>query len=796
LILELRGETVKDKKIFFPIVRNKTVFSHPVTSRQENPREDWYMPIRKKINELSYKKTLLNYLPTDIRMGGYAFPEKMGDIPTRDFGESWTLAGLMDLLCQGEMQFASWLSQENELLATGQIRVELGKVYVGRVDMFQDKFEYFLKDERFSIFLVPSENLADVGKARTDVKFLSLNELKNSRRKYRKLSEKVVVSVGSSPEELELLISLFFSYGKKSERFKMPKVFTPFRVILLLILIIAGFIAGGVFTVPLPEYNLEKKQSTVVYDAHGDILRVFRSEYGQFVMPYRFDEEIPEKLKRSVLFFEDRQFYNHFGVNPFSVLRAVYQNISKGRKFSGASTITMQLARLIKEKDRSFSNKILETFQALKLETKYEKEDILKKYLTFCPYGGNIYGYRTASLRYFRKEPDQLSWAESALLAILPNAPGLMHPEKNRDNLIKKRDRLLKRLFDADIMDKDTFDQAVSEKVPRIAWPFDTGAWHATRYLRLKTKKRSIVTSLLKSSQNKTEKLLKNSDALVSLTNVAAVAVENRTGEVRVWVGSQDFFNDYINGQVDGTLARRPAAGMLQPFLYSLAIDKGLLSPESKILDVQEKYKNYSPTNRDGKFLGKVPAMLALSKQRTVPAVRLLDVIGVEEFFTFLKVAGLRTLNYPPEWYSYSLVSGGTDVRLIDLAKLYSGLARYGKFSTLSLEGKRQKLPTDAKQLFSPESSWNVLEKMMSHVEIEGEKAVVSRTCTRTNKDCWVVAMTPRWTVAYWGGDLNGNSDNHKNNLTYLTDLAFKTISYLPHEGDEVWFENPGKTID
>ena len=787
---------MKELNFHFPVVADGTVSASMVKMSVEKPRDEWYLPIKKKINELSYKKTLLHFLPTEIRMGGYSYPEKNGEAPDSGFGESWTLAGLMTLIHQGDMNIAPWLAGNDDILATGLISVELGKVYVSRVDKFQEKLEHFLKDERFQMFIVPSENLADVRKPGPDVFFMSLDELAKEKRKIGKRMGKTVISVGSSPDELEKLISLFFCYGKKSERLKMPTIFTPLRIMLLTLLLIAGFILGGVSAVRLPEENLNRKQSTVIYDAHGDILRVFTSPTGHFLMPYQPEAAVPEKLEKAVLFFEDRQFYNHFGVNPFSVLRAAYQNISKGRKFSGASTISMQLARLMKDKDRSFMNKILETFQALKLEYRYEKKEILRKYLTFCPYGGNIYGYRTASLRYFRKEPDQLSWAEAALLAILPNAPGLMHPEKNRDFLISKRDRLLKRMYKAGVIGKDDFDQAVSEKVPMIAWPFDTGAWHAARYLKSKGHRHSIVTSILRTPQNRTEKLLKLSqEENTGFTNIATVAVENRTGEVRVWIGSQDFFNDYINGQVDGVLARRPAAGMLQPFLYALSFDKELLTPDSQILDSPEKFQNYIPTNRDGKFLGSIPISEALKVQRTVPAVKVLDAFGIEEFFTFLKIAGLKTLNYQPQWYSYSLVSGGTDVRLIDLAKLYSGLARYGKFSTLSLEGKRQKLPTDAKQLITPKSAWNVLDKM-EQVEIDGQKAVVSSTCTRRKKDCWVVAVTPKWTVAYWGGNLNVNQTNSDNNLNFLRRLTSTTLSYLPNDEEDIWFENPEKKIE
>lgn len=785
---------MKKINFHFPLVTERTVKVSGVATGLQKPDDDWYKSINKKINELSYKKTLLHFLPTEIRMGGYAYPQKDGPTPDRDFGESWTLAGLMELLCR-EMYPASWLSEDEDVLATGKISVELGKVYVGRVDMFQEKLRYFLGNSKFRLFIVPSENLADVGKDVANVRFMSLNELSKEKGKITKIKDKTVVSVGSSPDELEKLIFLLFTKDKKNERWKLPSIFTPVRLLVLTLLVIAGFIAGGIAAIDLPEENFRKKQSTVIYDAHGDILRVFTSRKGQFVMPYQPQARIPEKLEKAVLFFEDRQFYSHFGVNPFSVLRAVYQNVSKGRKFSGASTITMQLARLMKEKDRSFSNKVLETFQALKLEMKYEKEDILRKYLTYCPYGGNIYGYRTASLRYFRKEPDQLSWAEAALLAILPNAPGLMHPEKNRDYLIAKRDRLLKRMFEKGVLGKVAYDQAVSEKVPMIAWPFDTGAWHASRYLRSKSHRNSVTTSILRTPQNKTEKLLKLSQQDDSgFTNIASVAVENSTGEVRIWVGSQDFFNDYINGQVDGVLARRPAAGMLQPFLYALSMDKEIIKQDSLIQDSFVKFNKYTPINRDGKYPGKIPLSKALKEQRTVPAVKLLDVLGIEEFFTFLKIAGLKTLNYLPKWYSYSLVSGGTDVRLIDLARLYSGLARYGKFSTLSLEGKRQKLPTDAKQLITPASSWKVLE-LMSNEEIKGKKAVVSATCTRKEKDCWVVAVTPKWTVAYWGGNLNSRESNSTEDLKFLKDLTFSTLSYLPHDED-IWFENPEKSID
>jgi len=628
---------------------------------------------------------------------------------------------------------------------------------------------------------------------------MSLTEFRQKRGRKKLSGTKTVLSVGSSPDELKKLIELLYSGKSKATKIdnkkKKPGLFRYFLYFLLLMTLL---FAIGVLAIPMPENNLSDKESTVIYDSGGEMLRVFRSKKGQFCLPYEKSTKIPEKLEKAVMFYEDRYFKIHFGINPAAVGRALYQNMTNGKRISGASTITMQLTRLMREKPRTYGNKIFEMFQAVKFEMKYSKEEILRKYLTYCPYGGNIFGYKTASLRYFRKDPSELSWGEAALLAILPNAPGLMHPEKNRDTLTKKRDRFLKRMADAGILTEMEYIEALKEKVPKLAYPFDTGAWHVTRFLKQRERGPSIKTHLIKSQQKQLEKELRDFSLKYpdsSITNMSAVVMENSTGKIRAWIGSQDFFDKYINGQVDGVLADRSASGMLQPFLYALSIDKGVILPNSLLPDIPEEYEGYTPINRDNRFLGAIKASMALQEQRTAPAVRILEELGVDEFYTFLKHAGMDSLRYPPEWYKFALVSGGTDVRLFDLAEMYSGLARYGSFFPASVTDRNRVLGQDGKKLISTGASWLVIDKMMEKDEIFNVQGAVTETCSRSGKDCWTIVLTPDWTVAFWSGRLSAEKTGYQKDLSNIREVAFSVLSFLPALGNSSWFEKPEKDL-
>lgn len=525
------------------------------------------------------------------------------------------------------------------------------------------------------------------------------------------------------------------------------------------------------FSVDLPVNNLSQKESSVVYDRNGEMLRVFTKD-GFFYLPYNENDNIPEKLKKAVLFYEDRKFENHFGVDFSAIIRAAYQNIKKGRIYSGASTVTMQLCRLMTQKKRSFKNKITESIQALKIERKWNKDVILRKYLTYCPYGQNIYGYKTASLKYFRKPPEDLNWSEAALLAILPNAPGLLHPEKNRERLTNKRNDLLKRMMDAQVITIAEYNEAVSIEPPKISVPFQTNAYHLTRELEIRSENRIIKTTLDKKIQVSVEQMLKNfsNETVSGLTNFAAIVTTVSDPEILAWVGSHNFFDDYNNGQVDALTSRRPVDGLLQPFLYALAIDKLNLDLSNEIPDTKHAYGNYTPTNVDGKYSGKISAYKALQELRNVPAVHLLHNFGIEEFYTFLKEAGAKSIPQPPEFYGYSLISGGFDLQPVEIATLYNGLLRGGKFAKLKTLKSEQSKESD---LISARAAQDVISALPKH-EIKGQLIPYVATCNRNGRECWTAVLAKDHIVLVWGGSMTGISKNDTSStLNELKTLAF-----------------------
>jgi penicillin-binding protein 1C len=531
------------------------------------------------------------------------------------------------------------------------------------------------------------------------------------------------------------------------------------------------------FSVDLPVNNLSQKESSVVYDRNGEMLRVFTKD-GFFYLPYNEKDNIPEKLKKAVLFYEDRKFEDHFGVDFSAIIRAAYQNIKKGKIYSGASTVTMQLCRLMTQKKRSFKNKITESIQALKIERKWNKDVILRKYLTYCPYGQNIYGYKTASLKYFRKPPEDLNWSEAALLAILPNAPGLLHPEKNRERLTNKRNDLLKRMMDAQVITIAEYNEAVSIEPPKISVPFQTNAYHLTRELEIRSESRIIKTTLDKKIQVAAEQMLKNfsNETTSGLTNFAAIVTTVKDPEILAWVGSHNFFDDYNNGQVDALTSRRPVDGLLQPFLYALAIDKLNLDLSNEIPDTKHAYGNYTPTNVDGKYLGKTSSYKALREFRNVPAVHLLHNFGIEEFYTFLKEAGAKSIPQPPEFYGYSLISGGFDLQPVEIATLYNGLLRNGKFAKLkTVKGETAK----ENELISAKAALDVVSALPKY-EIKGQLIPYVATCNRNGRECWTAVLAKDHIVLVWGGSMTGISKpDTSSTLNELRALAFSIFNAI-----------------
>jgi penicillin-binding protein 1C len=563
--------------------------------------------------------------------------------------------------------------------------------------------------------------------------------------------------------------------------------------------------------IPVPDPLFPPDYSTVVLDEDGEILRIFLNDDEQWHLPPD-DSPIPEKLKTSVIAYEDKYFYRHPGVNPFSLLRALRQNLVSQEIISGASTLTMQVARLMRPKERTLPNKLLEILQAFKIEILYSKDQILSLYLNHAPYGGNIIGYRAASLRYFGKMPHQLTWGEAATLAVLPNAPGLISPTSNPKQLLSKRNRLLRRFRENGRMDGQTYELAILEPIPNCLLPTEFLAPHLSRFLKNRNSTgNGVIRTTIKRELQKTIEDMTHQQIQFLKTkgiyNGAALVVETQTGKVRAYVGSQDFFDQRHRGQVDGVRASRSSGSLLKPFLYALSIQDGIILPATQIRDVPSYYGAFSPNNADQKFRGLVSAKEALVRSLNVPAARLLYTYGVYPFHQFLKNAGLSTLFRNPDDYGLPLILGGAEVTLWDMAMLFRGLADSGAFRPLRVLTDNGEEETNARstRLIEASASYLTLEILRElkrpgaeyyWEQYQNQWPIAWKTGTSYGqRDAWAVGVNPEWTIAVWVGNFDGRGNASLAGASCAAPLLFDIFNYLPKKSTQDWFVRPEEDL-
>lgn len=550
----------------------------------------------------------------------------------------------------------------------------------------------------------------------------------------------------------------------------------------------------------LPKPIFKDDYSTVVLDENGEYLRVFLNKKQQWqIRPG--NEKIPEKLIEAAVLFEDKRFFSHKGVDFAAIARAGIQNTLKMDKVSGASTITMQVARLIKPKRRSFGNKIIEMIQAVKLEMFYSKKEILSFYFNNAPYGGNIIGYHAASLKYFGKEPRDLTWAEAATLAVLPNRPGLISPLKSKEKLKVKRDRLLKRMFEEKFLDEETLNLAIFEPIPEKVYPFTFMTPQLADKIERTHKGETVKTTISKNMQAGVKKII--DEYMVEMkrkgvNNCSAIVVETKSGAIKACIGSNDYYDDKNSGKIDGVRAKRSTGSILKPFLYALAMDRGLIIPETKLEDIPENYAGYSPYNASMSFQGLVSARNALAGSQNAPAVKLLNDYGLEEFYEFLKSAGVSTLNKTPKEYGLPIIIGGAETTLWDLARLYRGLGNYGNFSDIYVVPGEK--PKD-NILVSRGASYltlDILKDLKRPAEelywksFLNQKKVAWKTGTSYgNKDAWTAGVSPEWTICVWIGNFDGKENSGIMGIDAAAPLFFKIFNYLTMENKNSWFDAP-----
>ena len=544
--------------------------------------------------------------------------------------------------------------------------------------------------------------------------------------------------------------------------------------------------------------DIEKRYSTSLLDSDGKLMDVFLNDEEQWHI--KIEDDVESNFIDAVITYEDKNFYNHIGIDLLSIARAFVNNM-KGMKRSGASTITMQVAKMAIPKKRTYFNKYIEILHALKLELCLSKNDILKLYLNNAPYGGNIVGYGTAAKMYFQKDPRNLSWAECALLAVLPNSPGAMNMEKNHEKLISKRNYLLDKLYAKGKLTENQLSLSKQEPIPTKRYSFERVAPHLARRLHNTNTTKVLRTTIDYELQKKMQEIVGSyADFTHSegITNASMLIVENKTRNVKAYIGSQGFMDMENEGQVDGVVAKRSPGSILKPFLYALSIDEGLIAPESLVQDVPMYFANFNPQNANKRYTGMIEARHALISSLNIPFVHLLDQYGENKFYYFLKDL-LSFEENNPERYGLSLILGTKEFSVEDIAKLYTGLANYGKYTNLNY------LVTDKnnneKTMFSEGSSFLTLDTLKELVRpglnnlYKWKEPISWKTGTSFGKrDAWACGMTPDYTVVVWVGNFSGKSSDNLSGVISGGRLLFSVFQELTNSNKR--FEEPTDDIE
>jgi penicillin-binding protein 1C len=549
--------------------------------------------------------------------------------------------------------------------------------------------------------------------------------------------------------------------------------------------------------------SIDKHYSLEIAAADGTLLHAFLTPDDKWRLYTRIDEITPD-LRNTLLYKEDRYFYYHPGVNPVALLRAAFVNLIHWRRTSGASTITMQVVRLLEPRPRTYVNKLIEIFRALQLEWHYSKEAILQLYINLLPYGGNIEGIRAAAMSYFGKPPQVLSAAQVVTLTIIPNRPSSLRPGKQNEQLRAARDKKLKAFAAAGII-KD-LEAALAEPLgisrqplPRLANHLCYRLKNSTNSLRIRA---TLHTEIQAQVQEITKQYIEKIKSL-QITNASVLVVENATRNVLAYVGSADFENQRFQGQVDGVRALRSPGSTLKPLLFAQAIDLGLLTPATVLYDVPQSYNGYEPENSDRKFRGPVSAGFALAASLNIPAVSVLEQVSIPTFVNLLRKAGLREFQQDGRDLGLSMILGACVTRLEALAGLYAALAGGGAykplcFTTDTLNG----YSTDsAVQLVSPEAAWLITQMLTQlsrpdlpavYAQMANLPKIAWKTGTSFGKrDAWAIGYNPRYTVAVWCGNFNGSGSPFLNGTDIAVPLLFQIFSNLPEINRREWYVKP-----
>ena len=537
---------------------------------------------------------------------------------------------------------------------------------------------------------------------------------------------------------------------------------------------------------PFPTAALHRQAATIVTDRDGVPLRIFLPPDEQLRLPVTLSEVVPIFLQ-TLIASEDRWFYTHPGVNPFALVRAAWVNLRHGRIVSGASTITMQITRLAEPKSRTIWAKSQEVFRALQLERRFTKNELLELYINLTPYGGNVEGIGAATTAYFGKTPVQLSLGEAALLSALPRSPNRYNPTRNPQAALAVRNRVLQQLATRQIFSPEAIADARRHPVQVPFWRPPFVAPHFCQLVidRL-PREPKIVTTLDRRLQQIAETQVAARVAGLrdrGIGSAAVVVIENDSRAVRALVGSPNFFATATQGQVNAAVARRSPGSTLKPFLYALAMDTGLIIPDSYLLDIPTDFAGYVPENYDGQYNGLVTVHEALVRSLNAPAVRLLSQVGLTEFHTLLQRGGLVTLDRPATTYGLPLILGSGEVTLLDLTNLYATLATGGIQRPIRLQNNVPAAESAHERLFSSESAHLVTRTLTGlqrpdlprawHLTREVPVVAWKTGTSYGHRDAWSLGFSARYTIGVWVGNVDGRGQKGISGAEHAAPLLF-----------------------
>ena len=540
--------------------------------------------------------------------------------------------------------------------------------------------------------------------------------------------------------------------------------------------------------------------STVVESAEGELLGARIAADQQWRFPPC--DTVSDRFATALVQFEDRQFWWHPGVNPAALVRAAVDNLRSGHVVSGGSTLTMQVIRLSRQKERTLWQKLIEAVLATRLETRCTKRQILALYASHAPFGGNVVGIEAASWRYFGRPSDELSWGEAATLAVLPNAPATLHLSRGREELLLKRNRLLRRLMEHGDISADSYEAAVEEPLPDAPLPLPSWASHYVENCPKGVRTRCSLQLPLQKAVEATVNRRSDDLAREGVADMAAVVIDNATGKVIAYVGNASPLRERPGRQVDIAASPRSTGSILKPFLYEAALQEGVILPRTLLPDIPVNLGGFAPQNFDKQYYGAVPAAEALARSLNVPAVFLLRQYGVPKFHALLRQAGLSTLTQVPEHYGLSLILGGAEAKLVEVARAYrmmviSGDAVHDKKMADGRPGIHRTSPFK-----DPLAIWYTFEALkevnrpdeLDWRLIRSVRKAAWKTGTSYGfRDAWAVGMTPAYTIGIWAGNADGHGVPGLTGARTAGPVLFDILNLLPYSDE--WFPVPDRSF-